>query len=369
MKDRIRVGIVGLKAERGWASAAHVPALRSLSDDIEVVGVANTSRASAEAAVKAFGLGRAYDDVDSLVASPDVDAVVVTVKVPHHLDLVIKVLEAGKHVYCEWPLGNGLAEAERLAALAQRKRVVAVVGTQAVVSPEVQFARDLVADGFVGEVRSTTYVGSGFTWGDDVDAGDVYAMDSKNGATLLSVIGGHAFSAVQSVLGPVSQLDGLLSQRRRTVRVVGTGDAIAMKTPDQVVVAAQFASGAPMALQLRGGLPCATRLMWEISGSERDLRISAKVEEIPVINISPLRVEAGKRGERGFSELEVPSSYYFGLDDAPAARNVAGIYRLMIRDISRGTRGAPGFDDAVALHRLLDAVELSSNTGARQRIG
>jgi predicted dehydrogenase len=369
MKHRIRVGIVGLKAERGWANAAHIPALRALSDDIEVVGVANTNRASAEAAVNAFGLGRAYDSVESLVASPDIDVVVVTVKVPHHLDLVTKVLEAGKNVYCEWPLGNGLAEAERLAALAKRKQVVAVVGTQAVVSPEVQFARDLVADGFVGEVRSTTYVGSGFTWGDDVDAGDVYAMDSKNGATLLSVIGGHAFSAVQRVLGPVSKLNGLLSQRRRTVRLVETGEAIPMKTPDQVIVAAEFDSGAPMALQLRGGLPCATRLMWEISGSERDLRISAKVEEIPVINISPLRVEVGKRGERGFSEIEVPSSYYFGLDDAPAARNVAGIYRLMIRDISRGTRGAPSFDDAVGLHRILDAVELSSKTGARQQIG
>ena len=69
MKDRIRVGIVGLQAERGWGNAAHVPALRALSDDIEVVGVANTSRASAEAAVNAFGLGRAYDSVDSLVAS------------------------------------------------------------------------------------------------------------------------------------------------------------------------------------------------------------------------------------------------------------------------------------------------------------
>ena len=177
MKDRIRVGIVGLKAERGCANAAHIPALRALSDDIEVVGVANTNRASAEAAVNAFALGRAYDSVDTLVASPDIDVVVVTVKAPHHLDLLTKVLEAGKNVYCEWPLGNGRAEAEQLAALAKRKQVVAVVGTQAVVSPEVQFARDLVADGFVGEVRSTTYVGSGFTWGDDVDAGDVYAMD------------------------------------------------------------------------------------------------------------------------------------------------------------------------------------------------
>jgi len=46
MKDRIRVGIVGLKAERGWANAAHIPALRALSEDIEVVGAANIQLAT-----------------------------------------------------------------------------------------------------------------------------------------------------------------------------------------------------------------------------------------------------------------------------------------------------------------------------------
>ena len=370
MKNRVRVAIVGVSADRGWGSVAHIPALRALSDDIEIVGVANTNRASAEAAAKAFALGRAYDSVDSLLVSPDVDVVAVTVKVPYHLDLVTKTLEAGKNVYCEWPLGNGLAEAEKLAALARRKQALAVVGTQAVVSPEVQFVRDLVADGFVGEVRSTTYIGSGYTWGDEVTAGDAYAMDSKNGATLLSIIAGHAFSAMQSVLGPVSKVSGLLSQRRSTVRIVETGEAIPMKTPDQVIVAAEFNSGVPLAFHLRGGIPCGTGLMWEISGSERDLRISARVKQIhPNINITPLLVEAGKCGEQGFSEIEVPSSYYFGLGDAPVARNVAGIYRLMAQDIRQGTRSAPGFDGAVGLHRILDAVELSSKTGERQQIG
>ena len=369
MTNRLRVGIIGLSAERGWGSVAHIPALHSLSDDIELVGVANRSRASGEASKKAFGLERAFDSVDSLVNSPDIDVVVVTVKVLHHRELVIKALESGKHVYCEWPLGNGLAEAEEIAAVARRKQVVAVVGTQAVVSPEVKFVGDLVADGFVGDVRSTTYVGSGFTWGDAVDAGDAYAMDSKNGATLLSVIAGHAFSAMQSVLGPVSNINGLLSQRRKTVRIIETGEMIPMKTPDQVVATAEFASGVPLAFHLRGGLPCGERLMWEISGSQRDLRISAEIEDVPVINISPLRVEAGKRGDKGYSRLEVPSSYYFGFEDAPAARNVAGIYRLMVRDIRQGTRSAPTFDDAVKLHRITDAVELSSKTGERRQIG
>jgi predicted dehydrogenase len=124
MSDRkLHVGIVGLQAGH-WASASHLPALRALSDTFEIAGVANTSRASSEAAAFAAGIPRAFGSVAELVKSPDVDIVTVTVKVPHHLELAKAALEAGKHVYCEWPLGNGLAEAEELAALAKKKGVL-----------------------------------------------------------------------------------------------------------------------------------------------------------------------------------------------------------------------------------------------------
>jgi len=179
-----------------------------------------------------------------------------------------------------------------------------------------------------------------------------YAMDSKNGATLLSVIGGHAISAVQSVLGRIEEVGAVLSQRRKTVRVIETGEMIPMKTPDQVVLDAVLQSGAPLSFQLRGGLPRGTRLLWEINGTAGDLRMTAKAEQIPVINISPLRVEGGRRGEDGFRELEIPSSFYFGLEDAVVARNVAGVYRLMAQDPRHGTRTAPSFDDAVLFTRL-----------------
>ena len=56
--------------------------------------------------------------------SSDVDLVGVTVKVSHHRGLVPSALEAGKHVYCEWPPGNGVAEARKLAALAEAGGVV-----------------------------------------------------------------------------------------------------------------------------------------------------------------------------------------------------------------------------------------------------
>jgi len=89
------------------------------------------------------------------------------------------------------------------------------------------------------------------------------------------------------------------------------------------------------------------------------LRITAKAEQIPVINISPLRVEGGRTGEDGFRELEIPSSFYFGLGDAVVARNVAGVYRLMANDLRHLTRTAPSFDDAVAVHKTLSAIEES----------
>src|SRR6202023_941114 len=160
-EQRFRVGIVGLEPGRGWAARAHVPALRALSDSYEIVGVANTSLASAQRAAAALGLPRAFNDVPELVSAPEVDIVTVTVKVPHHLEVVKAAIGAGKHVYCEWPLGNGLAEAEEMAALAQAKGVLGVVGTQARVAPEIEYLRHLIADGFVGDVLSTTLVARG----------------------------------------------------------------------------------------------------------------------------------------------------------------------------------------------------------------
>jgi predicted dehydrogenase len=156
--QRFRVGIVGLQPGRSWAARAHIPALRALSESYEIVGVANTSLASGEKAAAETGLARAFADVAELVAAPEIDIVTVTVKVPHHLEIVKAAIEAGKHVYCEWPLGNGLAEAETLAALARAKGVLGVVGTQARVAPEIEYLRQLIADDFVGEVLSTTLV-------------------------------------------------------------------------------------------------------------------------------------------------------------------------------------------------------------------
>jgi predicted dehydrogenase len=368
MEGKYRVGIVGLSPGRGWAATAHIPALRALSDVFELAGVANTSLASAQAAAAAFGIPQAFESAAVLAASPDIDIVVVTVKVQHHKEVVTAALEAGKAVYSEWPLGNGLEETIALAGLAREKKALAVVGAQAIASPEVQFMRKLVANGKIGEVLSSTYVGSGFSWGDDILQGDAYAMDNRNGATLLSVIGGHAIAAIDTVLGDIEQIGAVLSQRRQTVRVIETGETVEMKTPDHLMANAILRSGAPLSLQLRGGLPRGTKLLWEINGSEGDLRVTARNEYVPAVNISPLRVEYGPKGQNGYEELDVPDPFPIDAGDAVAARNVAGIYRLIADDLRHGTRTAPSFDHARALHEVLYAIEQSSETGNRIKV-
>src|SRR6184192_3820510 len=111
---RIRVGIIGANPDRGWAAQAHIPALRSLAADFEITALSTSRRESADAASKLFAVPTAFDNHEELVNSPGVDVVAVTVKVPYHLELATAALGAGKSVYCEWPLGNGLDEAETL---------------------------------------------------------------------------------------------------------------------------------------------------------------------------------------------------------------------------------------------------------------
>src|SRR5881398_863541 len=218
--SRIRVGIIGANPDRGWAAQAHIPALKSLSNDFEITALSTSRRESADAASTRFGVPLAFDNHQALVNNDAVDVVAVTVKVPSHLELATAALDAGKAVYCEWPLGNGLHEAETLAALAKKKGVLAVAGLQARSAPSVAYVRDLVKQGYVGEVLSTTLIGSGMGWGPTVEPFNAYLNDRKNGATMLSIAGGHTADAVGYWLDEVRELADLAEAVAHRVRRV-----------------------------------------------------------------------------------------------------------------------------------------------------
>ena len=358
---KIRVGFIGLNHGMHWAATAHIPALKALPNDFAVVGVANTSLASATNAAEAFDLPHAFENAQALVDSPEVDLVVVTVKVPHHRELVTAALNAGKHVYCEWPLGNGLAEARELADLAEAKGVVAAAGTQMRVAPEVEYLRQLIADGYVGEVLSTTLVGSGGQWGGETDAAHAYLYDKNNGATLLSIPLGHTLAGMREVLGGFGDLSARMIRRRDRVNVTDTGKTIPSTSDDQILVHGALESGAAFSIHYRGGLSRGTNLLWEINGTEGDIQVVGATGHGQIVQLT-IRGANGDASE--LAPLMPPASAYEGWPDNSVPRNVAHVYALIAQDIRTGTRSAPSFRDAVALHETIDDIERSAASAA-----
>jgi len=357
MTKRIRVGIIGANPDRGWAAQAHIPALQSLPEDFEITALSTSRRASADAASTRFGVALAFDNHQDLVNSAEVDVVAITVKVPHHVELAIAALTAGKAVYCEWPLGNGLREAEQLAALAKTKGVLAVAGLQARAAPPVLYVRDLVRQGYVGEVLSTTLIGSGMGWGRAVEPDNVYMNDRKNGATLLSIALGHAADALCYCLGEVRELSATMTMRRKSFTIAGTDESRPMNADDQVCVAGLLESGAALSIHYRGGRSRGTNLLWEINGTEGDLQVTADGGQAQIFELT---VRGGNGAQSSLEALPVPHG---------PGTNVAQAYARFARDYREGTHLCPTFDDAVTRHRMLDAIEKAAATGQRQTLG
>src|SRR5205807_8874665 len=330
---RIRVGIIGANPDRGWAAQAHIPALKSLSDDFEITALSTSRRESADAASKLFGVPLAFDNHQDLVNRADVDVVAITVKVRYHLELATAALHAGKAVYCEWPLGNGLTEAENLAALAKKKGVLAVVGLQARSAPTVAYVRDLIRQGYVGEVLSTTLIGSGMGWGPTVEPYNVYTNDKKNGATMRSIALGHAVDALCHCLGEVRELSATMTLRRKSFTVAGTGERKPMKAEDQVLVSGLLEGGAALSIHYRGGVSRGTNLLWEINGTEGDLQLTATGGQAQIFEMT---VWGGKGAQSSLEVLPVPDKYRWSPPQG-SSTNVAEAYARFARDYREGT--------------------------------
>lgn len=364
-KTLLKVGIIGLTPGRSWAARSHVPALRALSDLFDIAGVANTNLASAKAAAEVVGIRQAFDDVDALLASSDIDVVAVTVRVPAHFAIVKAAIAAGKHIYCEWPLGNGLAEAEEMARLADLQGVVAAVGTQAIFAPEIACMRRLVANGSIGETLSTTLVGTG---GPQQGSGEItsektyaYLLDATTGASVLTIPVGHAVSAVRNVLGDVKEARALLATRRTTAQALDTGNLLPVTAPDQVLISGLLDSGAPISLHYRGGEPRdPIGFLWEINGTRADLRLTAPSGHLQMV---PLNLGIARHKGGGFEPIDIrPAHEDRNLPQDPEVANVARLYAAMAEDIFTGSRTAPHFGDAVALHRIISQIETSART-------
>src|SRR5438309_9213343 len=301
-KSTLGVGIIGVNPAWGWAATAHIPALRALPN-YEIRGLSSRSAESARLAGEAFGIKAVFPDHEQLVIQPDIDVVAVTVKVPHHRELVTAALAAGKAVYCEWPLGRDLEEARAMAALAAEKGVRTVVGLQARQAPAIAFVRELLSDGYVGEVLSTTMVGLSVPGGVVVQP-NAYMLDRNNGANALTIAVGHSLDALSYVLGEFAALSAVSELRRPLITIEETGEQIVKTAADQIAVIGTLASGATVSIHVREAVAGGTGFLWEINGADGTLRITAGA---PYPGIFPLTV-AGAQGSDEPAELAIPAA-------------------------------------------------------------
>lgn len=364
MAEKIGVGIIGVAPGRSWAAISHIPALRSL-DDFEIVALSTTRMESAKAAAAEFSVPKAYDNHHDLVNDRDVDLVAVTVKVPHHLELVSSAIAAGKHVYCEWPLGNGLAEAEEMAAMARDKGVVGAVGLQARSAPIFRYLRQLIADGYVGELLSVSLIGSGMNWGAVVDQPNAYTYDKANGATLLSIPFGHTVDALCHCVGEVTELGAMVANRRTTATLVPDNTPLALTAEDQVLVNAVFENGAVGSIHYRGGMSRGTNMLLEINGTEGDIVITGQGGHGQLFD---LKISGGRGDMQAVEVMDIPADCRWTAEAPAIVQNVAQAYALLANDIRNGSRDCPDFDEAVKRHRLLDAIEKSAASGIRTKV-
>src|SRR5437764_1523362 len=363
-KSTLGVGIIGVSPIRGWATTAHIPALRVLPN-YEIRALSAHNAESARAIGEAFGVSAVFSDHEELVIQPDIDVVVVTVKVPHHRKLVSAALAAGKAVYCEWPLGRDLEDARAMATLAAKQGVRTVAGLQARQAPEIEFVQQLLRDGYVGEVLSTTLVGLSIT-GDVVGQPNAYMLDKTTGANLLTVPVGHSLDILNYVLGEFADLSAVSDLRRPHITIEETGRRVVKTAADQIAVIGTLTSGATASIHIREAVAGGTGFLWEINGTDGTLRITA---DAAVPGIFPMTI-AGAQGRNEPAELAVPTALtqkwpmLASLEGAPAF-NVGRAYAAFAADIANGTHTVPDFAAAVQRHEVIAAIERSAASGER----
>jgi predicted dehydrogenase len=352
----LRVGLVGANAERSWGKVAHVPALRTLPE-FTLTAVATRRLASAEVAAQAFGAMEAYDDFRQLVRSNNVDIVTVCVRVPSHLDVVMAALEAGKHVMCEWPLGRNIEEAEKMAEAARTSGVRTCIGLQGRMAPAAHRAREMLNAGAIGRPLTASIYVPNTAFGPRAPAYLAYLMDPANGANMTTISGGHNIDLAQFILGAVRELAAWGTIMFPDVELVDPPGHVCRETPDRLLIQMLHENGCVTGLEIAGNRPPGSLFTFHIVGTEGEITLTG--DHAYGSQSSNLKLSSKVLREE---PTPAPSE---ALQGPPA--NVAELYCAFGRDIREGTRTTPDFDHAVELTRLVRAVTVADQSGARQR--
>jgi len=386
VQQRLRVAMVG----HGFMGAAHSQAWRTaprffdLGAEPEMAVIVGRDPERTEAARQQYGWQAASTDWRAVVADPDIDVVDVVSPGSSHVEIAIAALQAGKHVLCEKPLANTVAEAEAMTAAADAARaqgVRAMVGFSYRRVPAIAFARQLVQDGRIGTVRQVRalYLQD---WLADEDGPMTWRLDkSLAGSGALGDIGAHAIDLVEHVTGASlatvsGTLETFVTERPLMAEGVGLSGTASSERGQVTVDDAAFFTA-----RLDGGAADgaigtfeATRyatgrkngLTLEISGSEGAIQF-----DLEAMNELRLYESNAPAGEQGFRRILVtePEHPYMGAW-WPTGHLIGyeHTFSHQVKDfvdaIVAGTDPSPSFADGLHVQRVLDAVERSAAAGS-----
>ncbi|THG95285.1 hypothetical protein EW026_g6345 [Hermanssonia centrifuga] len=374
----IRLGFIGLSST-GWASISLAPPLFNplLASLYSITALCTSSEASAEAAavkyselaghaIKAYHGDQGFVDIAN---DPNVDMVAVSIKMPHHLKAVWPAIEAGKDIFIEWTVGSSFEETLKIAEAAKKKGIKVLVGAQATQGVFLKKVKELVESGKIGRVLSTSLVTTSAYFGSSTTEGGAYLIDINNGANALTIPVGHFLVALSYAIGDFTEISASGIIQHPTVRVLGADgkptDKTLQKTAhDQVslsgIVRGQDKNtGAVFAtFQVRGGFSLdgergrgRTVFKWTIDGEDGTIEVQDTKEE----GAGGAFIQMGEKrvllnGEEVTLEL--------GEEDQLGNAGKAWL------EFARGGRYV-NIDDAVRVHRVLDAAQKSIAEGKK----
>jgi predicted dehydrogenase len=375
---------MGNAHSHAWRTAPHFFDL-PLRPELAVVVGRDAGRA-AEAASR-LGWAESSDDWHAVVTRDDIDLVDICTPGDTHAEIAIAALAAGKHVLCEKPLANTVAEAEQMtsaAAEAQARGVRTMVGFTYRRVPAIGLARQLVADGRIGEIRHVRaqYLQD---WIADPEAPLSWRLDkAKAGSGALGDIGAHIIDLTQFITGDrivevTGRLETFVKERpyaaASTAGTLGGGGTSTERGPVTVDDAASFlatfaggAMGVFEATRFATGRKNAIRV--EINGSKGSLAFD--FEDMNVLEFFDASNPAEEAGFRRIIVTEPGHPYVAAW--WPAGHGLGYEHGFthqvvdLVEAIAAGGDPAPSFADGLQVQRVLAAVETSSDTRQWQEI-
>ncbi len=358
--QRLRVGLIGASPQGGWGAQSHLPALQTVAET-ELLAICTAHEDTARAAGEKFGVERAYHNHADLLANPDIDAVSIVIRVPKHYEITLDALNAGKHVYTEWPLVLTSAEAQGLVDAAKANGVRTMVGFQRRASPPYMRLKELVAEGYVGEVLAVHFnmQGSGVL---NNTSDRSWRRDKSVGTNTMTVNFGHEIDAVLNAVGELTEVSGRVTTQVTQWFETDTKQYVDVTAPDNIFMEGMLGNGAVITAHVGMQPHHGSGYRLEIYGREGTLVMIPK-------GGGDFQILGGKGDDSALQEMPIPERLTWVPDTLKGGSfNVGQMWARFAESIRTGEHVEPDFATGLKRHKLMEAIERASETGQRQTL-